>query len=370
MPHALSTPGTQPLKSQFRLYGLGVGLLSFCLVGGYPILARTQTVASNSDLNQVMTQVESNRSWSEASFPVENFRGYSSYYGDSRLVNGISDFNRGIDIVTQEGSYVRSWLGGRVERLAVDPVCGVTIVIQSGPWRHSYCNLRGTIQPDATGVPALVDSTGQVMLRVGQVVQVGSRIGRVGVISQMGQALLHWEIQYGDRWIDPADILTMMYAQQQTQVAAIQPLRQDAAPASRIVIALRRAIIGQESAGNFRAVNPHSGALGYGQVMPFNVRAWSIEALGYPLTPQQFINSPQLQLQIIDYKLGQYWQSSLRLSGGDEEIAVRMVAAQWYSGDPRLYNGTRVQRYNGGRYPSIQAYTLAVLSRYKTFRNN
>lgn len=131
---------------------------------------------------------------------------------------------------------------------------------------------------------------------------------------------------------------------------------------------LRRAIIGQESGANFRAVNRHSGALGYGQVMPENVADWSREALGYSITPQQFLNSPQLQLQIIDHKLGQYLQHALLASNGNEEVAIRRVASQWYSGRPHLYNSTTPQYYGGHRYPSIAEYTLSVLAKYRTMQ--
>lgn len=131
------------------------------------------------------------------------------------------------------------------------------------------------------------------------------------------------------------------------------------------VLALRRAIIGQESGTNFRAVNPHSGALGYGQVMPANVPSWSREALGYSVSPENFLNNPEIQLLVIDYKLNQFWQNALVASSGDEAIAVRRVAAQWYSGRPHRYNSNTPQFYNGHRYPSVAEYSLSVLHRYQ-----
>lgn len=131
------------------------------------------------------------------------------------------------------------------------------------------------------------------------------------------------------------------------------------------VVALRRAIIGQESANNFRAVNPHSGALGYGQVMPFNLPTWTREALGYSVNREQYLSSPEIQLRVIDNKLMQYWQDAIVTSGGDEAIAVRQVAARWYSGNPHRYTSTVTQYYNGHRYPSIADYTISVLHRYR-----
>ena len=131
------------------------------------------------------------------------------------------------------------------------------------------------------------------------------------------------------------------------------------------VIDLRRAIIGQESGGKFQAVNPYSGALGYGQVMPENVGPWSKEALGYSVSTTQFLNDPALQLKIIDFKLKQYWQAAIADAKGDEVIAVRRVASHWYSGKPYRYSSTRAQYYGGHRYPSIAEYTLEVLARYQ-----
>ena len=136
------------------------------------------------------------------------------------------------------------------------------------------------------------------------------------------------------------------------------------------VTQLRRAIIGQESGGKFDRVNPHSGALGYAQLMPTNVKAWGKEALGYAPSKREFLGNPQLQLQVIDHKLNQYWRQELRKAGGDVDTAVMRVASRWYSGNPELYTSSRPQFYrapNGRsyRYPSISAYSWSVLRRFK-----
>jgi hypothetical protein len=128
---------------------------------------------------------------------------------------------------------------------------------------------------------------------------------------------------------------------------------------------LRRSIVGQESAGNFRAVNPDSGALGYGQVMPENIAPWTREALGYSLTPEEFLARPDLQMAVLDYKLAQYWKDAIAAAAGDKDLAVRMVASRWYSGRADWYNSTTPQYYNGTEYPSIQEYTLSVLEKYR-----
>jgi len=91
-----------------------------------------------------------------------------------------------------------------------------------------------------------------------------------------------------------------------------------------IVDAMRRAIIGQESGGSFSIVNRDSGALGYGQVMPENVPSWTKEAIGRSVTPEQFLNSPQIQLATINHKLAEYFEKELEkynLDSYDEDDA-------------------------------------------------
>lgn len=152
--------------------------------------------------------------------------------------------------------------------------------------------------------------------------------------------------------------------------ASARAIERPAAPFLPQVTRLRQAIIGQESNANFRAVNPHSGALGYAQVMPSNLPKWSKEALGYGVSRQDFLNRPDLQIAIVDYKLNQYWQRSLIASKGNEALAIRRVAAWWYSGRPEQYRSTVTQFYKGHRYPSIAAYSQSVLKRYLKLVNS
>jgi hypothetical protein len=134
---------------------------------------------------------------------------------------------------------------------------------------------------------------------------------------------------------------------------------------SQQVTALRRAIIGQESAGNFWIVNPDSGALGYGQLLRTNVGPWTKAALGRALTPEEFLANPNAQIRTIDHKLNEYLQRELAYTGGqNQELAIRRVASRWYSGNPNLWNNTRPQYSNGRRYPSIASYTRSVWQRY------
>ncbi|MDP8965747.1 MAG: hypothetical protein M3O33_17530 [Cyanobacteriota bacterium] len=135
---------------------------------------------------------------------------------------------------------------------------------------------------------------------------------------------------------------------------------------SKQVTALRRAIIGQESAGKFWIINPDSGALGYGQLLKENVKPWTKAALGRSVTVKEFLANPELQIQTIDHKLDEYLQRELAYTGGkNEEVAIRRVAATWYSGNPKLWNNPSPQFSNGRRYPSIESYTYSVWRRYQ-----
>jgi hypothetical protein len=139
-------------------------------------------------------------------------------------------------------------------------------------------------------------------------------------------------------------------------------------PLSSDIEALADAIIQQESNGNYSAINPDSGALGYAQIMPENLPQWSQEALGYEITPETFLANPDLQHKIIEHRLMLYWQQALVDARGDKEKAILMVASRWYSGDPFLYQSTQRQFYDGQEYPSIANYSQSVLQQWKQRR--
>ena len=114
--------------------------------------------------------------------------------------------------------------------------------------------------------------------------------------------------------------------------------------------AILRALAQQESGGNFGAVNKDSGALGAYQVMPSNLSGpggWDMEALGYNVSPEQFLNNQRLQQQIVRHKFNQYMQ----------QHGLRGALSAWYSGDPNLWNSRDPQ----GNYPSIHSYVMQVL---------
>jgi hypothetical protein len=129
---------------------------------------------------------------------------------------------------------------------------------------------------------------------------------------------------------------------------------------------LRNAIIAQESNGNHQLINESgSGALGMGQVMPEVLMQWSKEIFGREVSQQEFLNRPDLQIKLMDYKLNQYWQEAIELAKGNEEEAVMRVASIWYSGDPHQFRDTTPQYWADDIYPSIAEYCNKILARFR-----
>ncbi|MVN88642.1 tape measure protein [Deinococcus sp. HMF7620] len=122
--------------------------------------------------------------------------------------------------------------------------------------------------------------------------------------------------------------------------------------------ALLTAIFGQESAGNYGAFNPDSGALGKYQVMPQHLlysdarydpsrntaawakrnmdnrgvkgEGWDFMALGRDVTPAQFMRSPEIQEAISQTRMLANLQKRLSEAGGDLEKAIKEAAKDWY----------------------------------------
>ena len=164
-------------------------------------------------------QVASRNTWRGASFPVENFRGYSSPFGYRRSATGGSnwEFHGGLDLAAPQGSYIRSWWPGKVVKVADKSACGTHIIIQSGQWEHKYCHMKGHVEKNGSD-RYLVDREGGLQIQEGQVLGAGTRIGRVGMTGRTTGPHLHWGLKYGNNYVDPALVLRAMYAQQPSNI--------------------------------------------------------------------------------------------------------------------------------------------------------
>lgn len=117
--------------------------------------------------------------------------------------------------------------------------------------------------------------------------------------------------------------------------------------------------IGQiESSGNYTARGPQtsSGDYAYGkyQIMGANIPSWSKEALGYSITKDQFLKSPQLQDQIAYYKMNQYLQ---KYGSADN------VATAWFAGPGAVNTNSQAQDVTGTSVPEY-------LRRFRTALNS
>lgn len=111
------------------------------------------------------------------------------------------------------------------------------------------------------------------------------------------------------------------------------------------------AIGGQESGGNYDAVNGRTGASGKYQIMPENWSAWAQEAglsADAPMTPEN-------QEIVARHKLGEYY----------DKYGARGAAVAWYGGEGALeYSDAALNKKQGkGDEPSINEYADQVLAR-------
>lgn len=111
------------------------------------------------------------------------------------------------------------------------------------------------------------------------------------------------------------------------------------------------AIGGQESGGDYGAVNGRTGASGKYQIMPENWPAWA-EETGIGADAEM---TPENQEIVARYKLGEYY----------DKYGARGAAIAWYAGEGALdYSEEALNRKQGnGDEPSINEYADSVLAR-------
>ena len=141
-------------------------------------------------------------SWAHGVFPIDQFLGYTSHYGQRVGPDGQPQPHHGLDIAAPLHSPVRSWWSGQVIETIQDASCGVGVQIRSGPYDHIYCHL------DAQ------------RMRRGEHVQTGQVIGRIGLTGRTTGPHLHWGIRYRGQWIDPTRVLRAMIRQRRADGAS------------------------------------------------------------------------------------------------------------------------------------------------------
>jgi murein DD-endopeptidase MepM/ murein hydrolase activator NlpD len=206
-------------NSRFGSVGRGrrSSALALALLFGLAVWATTALGYGNSAVNAqelIGASPTAAALWTRASFPVENFQTYTSPFGyRTDPYNGNRRFHYGLDLAAPNGSYIRNWWAGSVLWVEDDGACGTSIAIQSGEWTHIYCHMQGHVETDGNGA-FLVDRDGGIMLREGQQINSGARIGRVGMTGRTTGPHLHWGLKYQGNWVDPALVLRAMYLSQ------------------------------------------------------------------------------------------------------------------------------------------------------------
>ncbi len=196
-----------------------IGLLAVCLIALFPgiEIVKAQT------FNTKVVATTSNSAWAEASFPVENFQGYTSPFGYRRSPTNRRrvQFHNGLDIAAPKGSYIRNWFAGTVIKVGDRGACGTYIIVKSGNWKHSYCHMQGKAQK-LNGRLYMIDRIGGIKIAKGQQIPSGMRIGRIGMTGRTTGPHLHWVIRYQNRYVDPGAVLRQMYAKQGSNITKTQ----------------------------------------------------------------------------------------------------------------------------------------------------
>lgn len=207
------------IKSGANLFILG---LSLSLIILFPKSASVQ--AKGYRTQRVAT---ASTGWQAASFPVENFRAYTSPFGYRRSATGGSnwEFHSGLDIAAPQGSYIRNWWGGTVVKVSDRTACGTQVTIQSGEWQHTYCHMEGNVEI-ANGIRNMIDRSGGIQVWEGQQIPAGARIGRVGMTGRTTGPHLHWGLKYAGNYVDPTMVLQAMFSQQPVAKSKPQFTRQ------------------------------------------------------------------------------------------------------------------------------------------------
>lgn len=131
---------------------------------------------------------------------------------------------------------------------------------------------------------------------------------------------------------------------------------------------IAEAIAKIESSGRYNAMGPRTnrGDYAYGkyQVMGANIPSWTKQALGYSMTPQQFLNNPKAQDAVAYNQMGRIYK---------QYKDPRQVASIWFSGQPMKGNvakditGTSVPTYIKNFQKALGSYQPTQMSSASQF---
>lgn len=136
---------------------------------------------------------------------------------------------------------------------------------------------------------------------------------------------------------------------------------------TKVLEAMRKGTMGQESSGDKFARNSRTGAMGLFQVTPKNVKNWTRETFEYEMSPEEFKKDAQAQITIFNKYMGAYLQKGLEMSKGDWNKAIRIAAVQWYGTSKKEGLGYDDPKVFQKGEPSRREYTNSVLKRTRKF---
>ena len=124
--------------------------------------------------------------------PVPHRR--SSPFGSRSVFNGQArDRHAGLDFASPAGAVIKAPAAGRVALVAPLYFTGNTVVID-----HGY------------GVYSILAHMQRTLVREGQVVARGARLGTVGATGRATAPHLHWSVRVGSTRVDPASLLEVL----------------------------------------------------------------------------------------------------------------------------------------------------------------
>ena len=120
----------------------------------------------------------------------------SSPFGSRSVFNGQArDRHAGLDFASPAGAVIRAPAAGRVALVAPLYFTGNTVVLD-----HGY------------GVHSILAHMQRTLVREGQVVARGARLGTVGATGRATAPHLHWSVRLGAMRVDPASVLDVLAA--------------------------------------------------------------------------------------------------------------------------------------------------------------
>ena len=309
----------------------------------------------NTDGQKIVNAVNLSKDDNQPIKQGDKILGYevTSGFGDRiHPITGEKAFHQGIDLATPEGTplyVIGKNLGDNGHTGFADVFCDNNLFGANNEGIAAYVTIPN--YPDIEFAFWHLNSCSSGRLPI------GAKFAETGNTGRSTAAHLHYGMKVKGQWVAPTTgtLRWFLEGKEPTKVSN-KPL----------VERLRIAIGSQESGSDHTAINTDSKAVGYGQVMPENIKEWSTQCLGTPLSKEEFLKNKEKQIQVIDCKLAEYLEETK--DAPDQDTQIRQVASMWYSGQKDLYDNTRPQPYGDNVYPSIREYTLSVLDKVKKIK--